>query len=106
MPGTAIAGLLERETELAAATAALERTRTGEGGVLVLHGPAGIGKTRLLEETRAVAAAEGMRVLNARASQLETGFPFGVARQLCEPVLAGATEGEAKELLSGAASLA
>jgi DNA-binding CsgD family transcriptional regulator/tetratricopeptide (TPR) repeat protein len=106
MPGTAIAGLLEREKELDAATAALERARSGEGGVLVLHGPAGIGKTRLLDEMRAMAGAQGMRVLNARASQLETGFPFGVARQLCEPVLAGASQAEAEELLSGAAGLA
>src|SRR5687767_6666446 len=105
MAETIVRGLLERERELEAAAAALERARNGEGGVLVLHGPAGIGKTRLLEEMRGLARSEGMRVLSARASQLETGFPFGVARQLCEPALADASQRDTAELLTGAAGL-
>ena len=105
MPEPAGERLLDREGELEVAAAALDRAREGEGGLLVFLGPAGIGKTRLLETLRRSAEEGGTRVLKARASQLETSFPFGVARQLFEPVIAEASEAEASELLSGAAGL-
>jgi ATP/maltotriose-dependent transcriptional regulator MalT len=44
--------LLEREGELAALRAAVEAARNGDGQLVVIEGPAGIGKTRLLSETR------------------------------------------------------
>jgi DNA-binding CsgD family transcriptional regulator len=106
MADTALRALLEREGELQAAATALEQARSGEGGVLVFHGPAGIGKTRLLDEVRERADEDEMRVLTARASQLETGFPLGVARQLCEPAIAGLSDTDTEELLGGAAGLA
>jgi DNA-binding CsgD family transcriptional regulator len=105
MVDTALQGLLEREGELQAATAAIGRAGEGEGCVLALFGPAGIGKTSLLEAIGERAKDEGMRTLTARGSPLETGFPFGVARQLCEPALAGISAEDATELLSGAAGL-
>ena len=45
-------GLFEREAELAALSAALAAARSGAGGLVVLDGPAGIGKSRLLAEAR------------------------------------------------------
>jgi len=47
-----------------------------------------------------------MTVLSARASELELNFPFGVVRQLFEPLLAGADRPTRTKLLDGAASLA
>lgn len=70
--------LLEREGELAVVSAALARARAGDGAVLVVEGPAGIGKTALLDEARGRAAAAGMRLLAARGGELEADFPFGV----------------------------
>ncbi len=40
--------LLEREAELAALWGLVERAVAGSGGLAVIEGPAGIGKTRLL----------------------------------------------------------
>ena len=50
--GADAAGLVERQVELAAIGARLERARAGTGGVLLLEGPAGIGKTSALREAR------------------------------------------------------
>jgi DNA-binding CsgD family transcriptional regulator len=82
-------GLFERETELAALSAALAAARTGAGGLVVLEGPAGIGKSRLLAEARAMADGQGMTVLTARGIDLERDAPFGVAADLFAATLAG-----------------
>src|SRR5688572_11009964 len=101
-PGSAAAappvaqGLAERERELSALDDAM-----GAGGVLVIEGPAGVGKTELLGELRRRAASRGQRVLAARAGELERDFAFGVVRQLFEAELAG--EGRREALLTGAA---
>ena len=58
------------------------------------RGAGGIGKTSLLAEGRARAAASGLTVLYARASELEAAFSFGVVRQLFEAAVATASEEE------------
>ena len=55
---------------------------------MVVEGPAGIGKSPLLDAARARAAAAGMLALRAGASELESEYPFRVVRQLFEPALA------------------
>ena len=82
------ADLVERERELAELSAELDASLGGDGRVLLIEGPAGVGKTRLLLEARSQAADRGARTLIARASQLEREFPFGVVRQLFEAELA------------------
>jgi DNA-binding CsgD family transcriptional regulator len=77
-----IAELFERESEIDRIAALLDAARSGHGSLLVIEGPAGIGKTRLLEAARDTASAEGMNVLEARGSDLERVIPFGVVRQL------------------------
>jgi AAA ATPase domain len=96
-------GLCEREGELARVDALLTSARAGHGGVLLITGPAGIGKTVLLGAARERASRSGMRVLAGRGGELESGFSFGVARQLFEPLLAGAGPAEREALLAGAA---
>jgi DNA-binding CsgD family transcriptional regulator/tetratricopeptide (TPR) repeat protein len=98
--------LLEREAELDALRAAIAETCGGEGSAVVIEGAAGIGKTALLRTAADMAKTAEMRVLRARASELETGFAFGVVRQLLEPVLHRAEESERARLLEGAALLA
>jgi DNA-binding CsgD family transcriptional regulator len=73
---------------------------------VLLEGPAGIGKTRLLAEARRLASDRGARTLTARGSEFEHDFAFGVARQLFEPLLAGGDEDAERTLLQGAAALA
>jgi len=102
--------LYEREAELAALSEALAAARSGAGGLVVLEGPAGIGKSRLLAEARVMADGLGMTVLTARAIDLERDAPFGVAIDLFAGALArtdgpGPDAGRAR-LLSGQAALA
>jgi len=58
---------LGRDGELAALRGLAERAATGHGETLLLLGEAGIGKTRLLDETAALATACGVTVLRGRA---------------------------------------
>ncbi|WP_107764649.1 BTAD domain-containing putative transcriptional regulator [Nocardioides terrigena] len=75
-------GLVDREREMAVLRTMLEELGAGVSGCLLIEGPAGIGKTRLLEEVRRLAAGIGVPVRSARSSALEQGFDFGVVRQL------------------------
>src|SRR3954451_5776143 len=97
--------LLEREAELAALEAMLEAARVGDGRMVVVEGSAGIGKTRLLAEVRALAEASAFNVLSARGGELEGEFAFGIVRQLFESSLSAATPELRAELLGGAAGL-
>jgi AAA ATPase domain len=93
--------LLERDAELAAIG-----DRLDEGGLVVVEGAAGIGKTTLLAAAAELAAARGTRVLAARAAPLEQAYGFGVVRQLFEPVRAGCDDAEWQRLTADAAGLA
>lgn len=93
--------LFERARELAAIDAVLRDADAGSGRVLVVEAAAGIGKTALIRAADAMARARAMRVLRARAGELESGFAFGVVRQMFEPVLAACGR---SELLTGAAA--
>src|SRR5438105_12819310 len=97
--------LLEREAELAALEAMLGAAQSGDGRLVVVEGSAGIGKTRLLAEARALAVAAEFEVLTARGGELEGQFAFGIVRQLFEAALAGADPELRAELLAGAAGL-
>jgi DNA-binding CsgD family transcriptional regulator len=96
---------LEREAQVAALQALADAARRGGGRFVVIEGSAGIGKTRLLAEGRAIAGAAGMRVLTARGGELEGEFAYGIVRQLFEPLLASAAPDLRTELLSGPAAL-
>jgi DNA-binding NarL/FixJ family response regulator len=76
--------LLEREPELAALRTLIAETAGGRSRVVVVDGAGGIGKTRLLDEARRLAAESNLRVLTARGGELERDFAFGVVRQLFE----------------------
>ncbi|MCW2985437.1 MAG: hypothetical protein JWR63_3007, partial [Conexibacter sp.] len=71
---------LDRVGELIAALA------TGAGGVLLVDGPAGIGKSRLLREAMAVAARNRVRVARGRPPSASASVTFG-------PLLAALFEG-------------
>jgi DNA-binding CsgD family transcriptional regulator len=98
--------LLEREAELQAVAGRLDAVLAGHGALLVIEGPAGIGKTSLLDAAAEAARARGMAVLRARGALLEQTFSFGVARQLLEPVRASCDPAEWRTLTAGAAGLA
>ena len=98
--------LLEREPELRRIQGAIRHAATGAGGLVVIGGPAGIGKTALLQAAGDMAEQAKVRVLRARGSDIEQEFAFGVVRQLFEAPLARAGPQERAALLQGAAALA
>jgi DNA-binding CsgD family transcriptional regulator/tetratricopeptide (TPR) repeat protein len=102
MPATT--ALLEREGELATIEELLGSAREGSGGLLTIEGEAGAGKTSLLAAASDLAADKGMLLLRARGGEYERDFPYGVVRQLFEPILA--EPARRAELLTGTASLA
>lgn len=99
-----MAGMFEREDALAALDAAWEQADTGR--VVVVCGPAGIGKTSLLAAFRDRLDATGARVFSAIGSEFEHGFAFGLARQMLERPLHDLDHGARDRILSGPAAAA
>ena len=86
--------LLERDREMASLHAMLAAAAAQQAGLAVIEGRAGIGKSRLLAGLRERAAGAGFRVISARGTNLEQGFPYGVVRQLFEPLRSGGEDWE------------
>jgi predicted ATPase len=63
-------GLIDSERELEALVAPMDAALAGSGQVVLIEGPAGIGKTRLLAAAREVAAERGLQALLARGSEM------------------------------------
>jgi predicted ATPase len=76
--------LYGRDLERSAINALLDGARAARGGVLVLRGRAGAGKSALLDDAR---AAEGVRILRATGVESEFELPFAALHQLLRPVL-------------------
>src|SRR5262245_62238231 len=72
--------LLGRRDEQQAIDRLLERVRSGRGGVLVVRGEAGVGKTSMLEYLADGAA--GCDVVHAAGVQADMELPFAGLQQL------------------------
>ncbi|MGH9280540.1 MAG: ATP-binding protein, partial [Acidimicrobiales bacterium] len=68
--------LLGRRGEVAALQALLDAARRGAGGVVVLEGEAGIGKTRLVDELVAAARRLGVTALVGDADEIDFDRPL------------------------------
>ena len=97
-------GLLERDAELTEIRRLSAQACSGLGALLAVQGPAGAGKTRLLEAAAEAGEALGMLVLEASGSELERELGYGVVRSLLEGALVRASVRQRRSLLSGAAS--
>lgn len=93
--------LLERDDEVVAIG-----TLLSAGGVMLIEGGAGIGKTALVDAACSRGSEQGLRVLRAQATELEAGFPFGVVRQLLERLVWGRAMEDRAVLTSGPAGAA
>ena len=78
--------LLGRQREQAVLERLLESAREGHGGVLVLHGDPGVGKTALLEY--ALDTANDFRVVRTSGVEGETELDYAALQHLCSPLLA------------------
>jgi DNA-binding CsgD family transcriptional regulator/tetratricopeptide (TPR) repeat protein len=76
--------LVGRDRERGELETALAQARIGRGGVVIVSGPAGIGKSRLLSEARALAKQQAMAVLLGRSVPSQVPVPY---RPLAEALL-------------------
>jgi AAA ATPase domain len=100
-----VSGLLERDRELAAVGELFGFARAGSGRVVLVLGPAGIGKTGLLAAVSGMARKGGFALCEGVGGELERDLGWGVVRQLFGG-MAGAVDGADRELFGGAAELA
>jgi len=82
LPG---AQLLGRQREREVLERLLEAARGGHGGVLVVHGEPGVGKTALLED--AIQAGREFRVVRTVGVEGEMELAYAALQQLCSPIL-------------------
>ena len=76
-----VAALVGRAPEREALMAALADSRARPGGILVIEGEPGIGKSRLVLELARIGDEEGCLVLIARASEFERDLPYALFRE-------------------------
>jgi predicted ATPase len=62
-------------------------TINGQGGLVLISGEAGIGKTRLAEEFLALADARSAQVFSGRCHELEQNLPYQPLRESLRPYL-------------------
>ena len=80
MAVTASTALVERKEALGVLRGVVDDAVAGCGAVAIVLGPAGIGKTALLDALDSSSAEA--RVIRARGSLLERDYSFGIVRQL------------------------
>ena len=77
--------MVGRETERRMLVGLLDSARVGKGGVFVLHGEPGVGKTALLEY--AVEVGQEFRIAPTHGVEVEMEFPYAAVQQLSSPFL-------------------
>jgi len=87
--------LTGRESELLFLRRCLTDATRGQGSVVLVSGEAGLGKTRLIEEAAAIAAAHGATVLCGRASAGKDQLPYG----LFPEILSGCQDDDGQDTL-------
>jgi adenylate cyclase len=90
--------LVGRQREKAAITALLDRAGRGEGTIITVTGPPGVGKTRLVREAVAAARARGFEVFVTYCESHTRDVPFHVLSRLLRKVfgIAGLTPEQAR----------
>ncbi len=83
LPGTTLVG---REWELNTVASMLERSINGHGCVVDVTGPPGIGKSRLVYETTALARRRGAEVFSTFCESHAADIPFHVVARLLRDV--------------------
>lgn len=94
--------VVERDDERELIDGALAGAELGQGRVVLLYGPSGVGTSTLLRATAMDAESRGFDVLHASGSELERGYGFGVVRQLLEARIAGMTTAQRLSMIGDA----
>ena len=80
--------IVGRASELAIARAAWSRASEGHGGVLMVIGEPGVGKTRLCEGLLAEASSSGWSTMRGAAREEEGSLPYGPIAEALDRLLA------------------
>jgi hypothetical protein len=83
-PGASLA-FLDRQRECELLDRLLHAVRAGRGGVIVVRGEAGIGKSALLDYT--ARAAADLRLMRVAGVESEMELAFAALHQFCSPML-------------------
>ncbi|MFD0654311.1 AAA family ATPase [Streptomyces malaysiensis] len=97
--------LVGRVAELEALTAHAEAAQRGRSGVVVLSGPAGIGKTSLLRAFLDGDACRKMTVLHGVCGEVVAGAGYGGVRALFGGLGLSAEDAQDSPLLRGSAAV-
>ncbi len=97
-PGATRAPLVGRVVERSMLWTLMERAERGNGAIVLLHGEAGIGKTRLLEELAKMASFRGARIVRAWSQRTERSA-WAAIRQLAAGAVSGVGSARAQEAL-------
>ncbi len=93
--------LVGREKERATLLAHLEAAIGGQGGLVLIEGEAGVGKTRLLQEIARDAEWRGAQVYWGRGREPAELPPYGVLREALQAALSPLRAGQLAELVEG-----
>jgi DNA-binding SARP family transcriptional activator len=80
--------MVDREREWATLTARIDAAGRGQGGVVLLEGEAGVGKSRLLQAAMRYAETRGWRVLRGAGHELREPPPYQAWTEALRPVRA------------------
>ena len=81
------ATLVDRRDEMSAAIAIMEGATAGVGGLVIIEGEPGIGKSRLVDEWLHRAREFGLTVLVGSASEIEIATPYHAWSDVFETIL-------------------
>jgi transcriptional regulator with XRE-family HTH domain/tetratricopeptide (TPR) repeat protein len=81
--------LVGRATEAQRLTARIDAAAAGQGGLVLIEGEAGIGKSRLIQEALAAADRRGLGTLLVGCYQVEQAMPYHPVIDLVHQVLDG-----------------
>ena len=98
--------LIERERELELVGEAVAKAAAGDGQLIVIEGPIGVGKSTLLGAVRQAGRSGGLCVAGARGSEVERGLGWGVVHDLFTPMLNRLDEVQTARVFQGAARTA
>jgi len=93
--------LVGREKERATLLAQLEAAIGGHGGLVLVEGEAGVGKTRLLQEVGRGAEWREVQVCRGRGRELAELPPYGVLREALQAALSPLRANQLAELVEG-----
>jgi predicted ATPase/DNA-binding CsgD family transcriptional regulator len=83
--------LIGRKADLSALHALIDQAKGGEGQVALISGEAGIGKSRLVAETKAYAASQGFLPLQGNCFQADSALPYAPFLDLLRSCFSGSS---------------